>query len=99
MRQLPNLLAPLALAACATTAPPPEAPPLNAAGGTCNAASVQSHIGHTAQTAAGPVLLRESGARSLRWIGPGMAVTMDYSETRLNAVYDDAMLITELRCG
>ena len=101
MKPLTPLLAPLllGLAACATAPQAPDAPPANPAGGRCNAAAVQGHIGHLARTEAGPVLLRESGARVLRWIAEGSPVTMDYSEERLNAVYGTDLKITELTCG
>ena len=40
-----------------------------------------------------------SGAQSIRWIEPGMAVTMDYRGDRLNAELDQDGVITAMRCG
>ena len=88
-----------ALAGCATGEQ--EAAPGTVAGGamTCNAAQAQSHIGHDATQARGAAILKDSGARSLRWGPPRSAWTMDYREDRVNVRYDDAMKITEITCG
>ena len=87
------------LAGCATM--DDTAGPDMAADGpmTCNAAQAQSHIGHAATQAMGAAILKDSGARSLRWGPPGSAWTMDYREDRVNVRYDDAMKITEITCG
>ena len=37
--------------------------------------------------------------RTLRWGGPGMAMTMDFRPDRLTVSYDEAMTITSARCG
>lgn len=91
----------LALSACATTAAE-EAPPRPirvAPDGNCDASGLQEHIGHTATAESGAILLKESDARSLRWIPPDSAVTMDYSPSRLNVSYDRDMKITRISCG
>ena len=95
---------PLVLAACATTAPAPEAPveperrPIDA-GAKCDAEPVKYHIGHPATQGMGGAMLTESGSRTLRWIPPRTAVTKDYRRDRLNVVYDDDMVITGVYCG
>lgn len=100
MKHRPLLAAALMLPACAPAAPSaPLPPPVNTAGGTCDETLVQSHVGHLARTEAGPLLLRESGARVLRWIAEGSAVTMDYSDQRLNVEYAPDMKITRFTCG
>ncbi|UYY78014.1 I78 family peptidase inhibitor [Sphingomonas sp. R1] len=43
--------------------------------------------------------LRHSGAKRLRWIEPGSAVTMDFRVDRLNLHVDKAGTITDARCG
>ncbi|WP_084580864.1 I78 family peptidase inhibitor [Sphingomonas azotifigens] len=43
--------------------------------------------------------LRHSGARTLRWIEPGSAVTMDFRVDRLNLHVDKAGIVTDARCG
>lgn len=40
-----------------------------------------------------------SGAARIRWIRPGMMVTMDYSETRLNVRVDTKGRILSVSCG
>jgi hypothetical protein len=47
----------------------------------------------------GAAILRESGARTLRWGPPRTAWTMDYRQDRVNLRYDDNMKITEVSCG
>ena len=40
-----------------------------------------------------------TGATSLRWGPPGAIFTMDYRQDRVNVMYDDNSMITEVRCG
>lgn len=93
----------LPLMACAGYAAPeaPAAPPAppSPANYTCNAAPVQYHIGHDATQGMGAAILKESGARSLRWGPPNSAWTMDYREDRVNVRYDENMKITAITCG
>ena len=96
-------LAPLALAACATTPAPdtpdqPERRPIGA-GAQCNAEPVQYHIGHDATQAMGAAIQEESGASTLRWGPPDSAWTMDYRQDRVNVRYDRDMKITAITCG
>ena len=81
-----------ALAGCATATPP-------VASGTCNHEALTRFVGQKASAESGAALLRESGARTLRWGGPGMAMTMDFRPDRLTVSYDAAMVITAARCG
>lgn len=92
-------LAAAGLTACAAgeTKPSPEAVadgPL-----TCNAQPAQYHVGHDATQAMGTAILKDSGARTLRWGPPNSAWTMDYREDRVNVRYDDKMKITGITCG
>lgn len=73
--------------------PPPPAPM------TCNAEEAQYHVGHDATQVMGGAILKDSGARTLRWGLPGGAWTMDYREDRVNVRYDGGMKITEVTCG
>jgi hypothetical protein len=75
-----------------STPPPPEAM-------MCNAEPAQYHVGHDATQAMGAAVLKDSGARSLRWGPPNSAWTMDYREDRVNVRYDAGMKITEVTCG
>lgn len=85
------------LSGCTTT--PPETPPQNASGGTCNADAGTPFIGQTATTALGGQILSATGARTLRWGPPGGAMTMDYREDRVNVFYDDAQVIDRVTCA
>lgn len=82
----------LALPGCVTVHPPDAA-------GACHADAAQGHIGRTASAEVGAELLRLSHARVLRWVAPGMMVTMDYRGDRLTVSYDQAMRITAISCG
>lgn len=91
-----------ALAGCTTMDDSAATDPATPAVGTpmaCNAAAVQNHIGHDATQAMGTAILKDSGARSLRWGPPESAWTMDYREDRVNVRYDSAMKITAVTCG
>lgn len=90
----------LPLAACSTMGggadPAPPPPPAEAA---CNGDAGQSFVGRTASAETGAALLRATGARTLRWVAPGMAVTMDFRPDRLTVSYDGAMKIERVSCG
>jgi len=87
------------LAACATVPPAQEEPVRQQPAGECDAAGLQSHIGHTASAESGAKLLELSGATNLRWVPPRTAVTMDFRPDRLTVSYDDDMKITAITCG
>lgn len=86
----------LLLCACATTA---GEPPVRELPGECNAARVQDRLGQRATAELGGLLLRETGARTLRWVPPRTAVTMDFRADRLTVSYDDDMVIERISCG
>lgn len=93
MHRILSLTGALALTACATTTPPPIA------NGACNHDALARFTGQKASAETGAALLAASGARTLRWGGPGMAMTMDFRPDRLTVSYDEAMTITSARCG
>lgn len=94
------LAAALPLAACAASEAPAEtAPPSPSAEAVCNADAVQSLVGQTATADVGAQLLKGSGARTLRWVPPRTAVTMDFRPDRLTVSYDDALKIERVSCG
>lgn len=95
-------LAAAGLAGCAATGNAPDsaaATPEAPAAMTCKAEAAQVHIGHDATQAKGTAILKDSGARTLRWGPPNSAWTMDYREDRVNVRYDEAMKITGITCG
>lgn len=65
----------------------------------CDASGLQSLVGRTATVELGAEAMRRSGARSLRWIQPGDAVTMDYRFDRLNVHLDDRNRVERFTCG
>lgn len=77
----------------AEAVPPPPVPMV------CNAAPVQYHVGRDATQATGEAILKESGARTLRWGPPNAAWTMDLRQDRVNVRYDANMKIIDITCG
>ena len=90
-------LLPLLVAACATTAPadPVVAEPAE----TCRGEALASFAGQPATAALGARMLRDSGARTLRWVPQGMMVTMDYRGDRLTVRLDAANRVERASCG
>lgn len=100
MKSAAIAILPLALIACAMPEPVEPTPPVRKpVESVCEASALQGHIGHTASEKSGAMLLQLSGARSLRWVPPRTAVTMDYRPDRLTVGYDDDMKITRIGCG
>jgi hypothetical protein len=62
--------------------------------GVCPAADLQNMIGQNAD-----VLKSVRFENAVRIIGPDMAVTMDYSDTRTNFTVDAANIIQSITCG
>lgn len=95
------LLVPISLAACATAAPSePEIPVHGETPGyTCRSGPYEEFIGQVATSEVGARLLRASGARTIRWVQPGMQVTMDYREDRLTVRLASNNRIVTARCG
>jgi hypothetical protein len=101
-RAISAILATGLLSACAATVSEDiasAAPGPVEMGGTCNAEPAQYHVGHAATQAMGAAILKDSGARTLRWGPPRAAWTMDYRSDRVNVRYDDAMKIVDVTCG
>ena len=85
----------LLLAGCTAATPPPE----TASAPVCKADAAQGKVGQAATADLGAELLRLTGARVLRWVAPGMAVTMDFRPDRLTVTYDDKSIVTRISCG
>ena len=95
LRPLFLFIAVLSLASCASQ-PQDEAV---ASGGTCNAEPAQSHVGKPASDANVQAAFKASGAKTMRSIKHGQAVTMDYRPTRLNIWLDRRDVIERVTCG
>jgi len=96
LRTLFMLPALLGLAACASQ---PAADETVASGGTCNAEPAQSYVGKPASDANVQAAFKASGAKTMRSIKPGQAVTMDYREDRVNIHQDASGHIERITCG
>ncbi len=66
---------------------------------TCDAGKVQSMIGQVASQSLGGEAVRTSGARTMRWIAPDSAYTMDFRTDRLNIHLDARNRVTKINCG
>lgn len=98
-----RLLATAALLALTACGAPPVPPPSSGSPapdpGACNAAPAQFALGRTVDPALRTEALQRSGARTLRMIRPGDAVTMEFSSQRLNLELDPDGRVTRVRCG
>ncbi len=90
------LLSTLLLSACATT--PAETVGAEPAE-TCRREALAAFVGLPATPENGARMLRESGARKLRWVAKGMMVTMDYRGDRLTVYLDAANRVERANCG
>jgi glucose/arabinose dehydrogenase len=79
--------------------PYPETPAAETPAMTCDAAKVQWTVGQLADETLVAKAKTESGSERLRVIKPGMAVTMDYREDRLNLDVDADNKVTRAYCG
>lgn len=89
------LVAMLALGACATSAPPADAPPA----GVCRSEGLAQFVGQPASQQLGADMQRVSGARTLQWVGHGMMVTMDFSPQRLRVFLTADNRVERANCG
>ncbi|MDP1909798.1 MAG: I78 family peptidase inhibitor [Hyphomicrobium sp.] len=94
MRKLCSL-ALVPLAACTSIQPAPATPP----GDACSPAALSRYTGQTANEALAARMKRETGKTALRWVQPGMAVTMDYREDRLTVYLDAANRVERASCS
>ena len=99
MMRAAALMIPLLLAACTTADGQGPATTPATAEGPCRNDGLDRFVGQTASADIGAQLLEASGARTLRWGAPGMAMTMDFRPDRLTVSYDEKMVITSARCG
>ena len=73
---------------------PADAPP-----SACGAGKAAKFVGKIATPDVRAQVIETVGHNRIRWIGPDTAVTMDFSEARLNADLTAANRITGFRCG
>lgn len=96
-----RFLLPIALLSTAACQPvQPEPLPAPAPEPTaCGSHKVQQFVGKKRSLALAESVASLSGAKGIRWIEPGMAVTMDYREDRLNVTVDETGVITRIYCS
>jgi len=88
----------LALTACVATTTP-DGPIAQSPPGACNADAAQSLLGQKATLDMGGKLQAMTGAKTVRWVPPRTAVTMDFRADRLTVSYDDDYVIDRISCG
>lgn len=104
MRSLGALIF-LPLAAC--TSNPPSAPPTSnqraaaapSAADPCLPATLDRYNGELANSDLGARMLAVTHKRALRWVSPGMMVTMDFREDRLTVYLDAANRVERASCS
>ena len=95
LRAIP--LAALALAGCAT--PKPAFGPTGDAAGPCELARLPALAGRPGSAVLAADAMALSGAKAIRWVRPGEAVTMDYREDRLNIRLGHDGRVKGFSCG
>lgn len=90
----------MVLPACAAAAPEPEIPVRGETPGfTCRNPGLDRFVGREATTGLADELRRASGARTVRWVRPGMMVTMEYRYDRLTVRLDARNRVIAANCG
>ncbi|TCQ08251.1 MULTISPECIES: I78 family peptidase inhibitor [Sphingomonas] len=89
----------LASAACTPVEMRGETPAAARVAAACNADSLGDLVGKRASDARADVMQKRSGARTLRWIAPNTAVTMDFRADRLNVYVDAKGRIERFTCA
>ena len=83
------------LAACMNDRPGGPRPPLRE----CRAGPAERFVGMNFRPAMSRQAQRASGARTVRVIRPGQAVTMDFRQDRLNIELGEGGRVRGVRCG
>jgi phage-related protein len=65
----------------------------------CNAAPAQHHVGRDETQTIARAILKDTGARTLRWGPPHGAWTIDCRSERANVRHDEQMTIIGITCG
>ena len=89
----------LPVAACSTMAA--EEPPTvgDTPGYECKREGLDAFVGREPTSEAGSEILRKSGAKTLRWVTPGMRVTMEYRADRVTIWIGTDGKIERVNCG
>ena len=92
------VLAPALLAACAAA---PAQPPVHGEvqGHVCDAADTARFIGQPATAETGTAILRATHSAIIRWVRPGMMITMEFSASRVTVRMDSEQKVIAINCG
>ena len=79
----------------------PKTAPAIAAGeiSSCGEHKAARFIGAVATSEIRKAVESAAGRPPIRWITPGQAITLDYSQARLNVILDERNKIAAMRCG
>ena len=100
MLRIAFVAAPL-IAACSTVSPAePEIPVRGETSGhACRNSELDRFVGREATSGLAAELRRASGAKTVRWVRPGMMVTMDYRNDRLTVRVNERNRVVSANCG
>ena len=90
-------LSAIPLAACMVT--PSGQPGTGEPVGSCSHEGMDQFNGQPASQDLGGQMLRQSGARSIRWVPKGSVSTMEFSADRLTVLLDGSNRVESARCG
>ena len=65
----------------------------------CSADELTDYAGKAATARLGEEIMQASGAKSLQWLQPGQAATMDFLPTRLRVKLDADNKVVSASCG
>lgn len=65
----------------------------------CHADKAQSFLDKAASADLADAARKAADAQIVRWLRPGMAVTMEYRVGRLNITIDEKNIVTQISCG
>lgn len=97
MRTALAALSAIPLAACMVT--PSGQPGTGEPIGSCRNEGLDKFVGQPASQDLGAQMLRESGARLIRWVPKGAIITMEFSADRLTILLDGSNRVEAARCG
>ena len=92
-------VAAVTLSACQPYASEPDGSGAPETPDACGATKLNDWVTKADSPAARGAIAKASGAKNIRWITPGMAVTMDYRPDRLNANIDAGGRYTGFTCS
>ena len=100
MRKLIALPAAM-VAACSTMAVEDAPPPAQGEtpGYTCRSEGLDAFVGREPTSKVGAEILAKSGAKVLRWLTPGMIVTMEFRSDRVNVTIGTNNRIERVSCS